>query len=255
VDVIISLVEGVVASFLAVALTELYLSVRKRIRHRPLRSILNHANRIAIITPEFSKEQDEPVGSLMATYDAIALAHALEICTRVNASSVLASVSRLPDDLPTAAIAIGGPYSNEVTSFYLRKYCGNFQKIEKSGYKEGYEVKGAEHCRFGEDSDTTWSFIVKLDPSMTDRSSTVILAWGVTAHATATAAYYLANKTQMLPWRNDNFFVALAADRKLGYKSVQRNPIDVSGQAFQKLDTPVSESFRDQDGSNRRSSG
>jgi hypothetical protein len=235
VDVTINLIEGVVSSFVAVALIELYLAIRNRIRDRPLRSLLHFADRITVITPEYPKEVGDRVGSLMATHDSIALAHLLEVCTRVNASSVLVSASRLPEDLPSVAISIGGPVSNPITAFYLRKYCGNLQPIATEGYTEGFEIPGAE--RFREDADTTWAFIARLDASMTGRSGVVILTWGATAHATATAAFYLANNAPMLPWRNKNFFVALAVDRKLGYRSVQRKPVDISALMFPDADT------------------
>lgn len=229
-DLTKNLIEGVLSSFIAVALTELYLAIRRQIRDRPLQRILGRANRIAIITPEFPSGTGDRVGSLMATHDSIALAHLLEACARAKKSSVLVSASRLPEDLPDVTISIGGPFSNPITSFYLKKYCSNLQAIVKESYSEGFEVDGKE--RFVEDSDTTWSFIVRLDTSITARAGTVILAWGATAHATATAAYYLSNNTENLPWQSGSFFVALSVDRKLGYRSVQRNPTDISSQVF-----------------------
>jgi len=229
-DIMLNLAEGVVSSFLAVALIELYLAMRNRLRDRPLRSLFGYSNRAAIIIPELPRGGGRRTGTIMATHDAIALAHLLDACNKVNATSVLAAASRLPVDLPSLAMLIGGPVSNPLTSFYLQKYCSNFQPIAKENYDQGFEVRGVE--RFNETSDTTWSFIVRLDSSMTDRAGTVILLWGATAHATATAAYYFVNNSRMLPWRDKNFFVALSADMKLGYRSVQRKPIDVSGQIF-----------------------
>jgi hypothetical protein len=246
VGITINLIEGVLSSFIAVALIELYLAARKRIRDYPLRKILDRPDRIGLITPEFSIEvrERDRIGPLMATHDAIALAHLLEACRKANASSALFSVSQLAEDLPRVTIAIGGPVSNAITSLHLRKYCVNFQPISKTGYTEGFEIQGSEGrggrpavpvVRFSEDLETTWSFIIRLGGSMTGRSGTMILVWGATAHATATAAYYLVNNAKNLPWKKDNFFAALSADRKLGYRSVQRNPIDVSSQVFSKL--------------------
>lgn len=232
-DIMLNLAEGVVSSFLAVALIELYLTSRNRLRDRPLRSLLGHSDQAAIIIPELPKGGGERTGTLMATHDAIALAHLLDVCRKVNTSSVLAAASRLPEDLPSLTMSIGGPFSNPLTDFYLQKYCSNFRPIVEKSYTEGFEIQGVE--RFGEDSDTTWSFIVRLDSCVTGRFGTVLLMWGATAHATATAAYYFANNPQMLPWRHKNFFVALSADRKLGYRSVQRKPMDVSSQIFPKL--------------------
>lgn len=234
VDLTTNLIEGVLSSFMAVALTELYLAIRRQIRDRPLRRILGHADRVAMITPEFPSKVGDRVGSLMATHDSIALAHLLEACARVNVSSTLASASRLPEDLPGTTIAIGGPVSNPITLFHLKKYCGNLQAIAEEGYTEGFEIHGKE--RFVEDSDTTWAFIARLDTPVTTRAGTVILVWGATAHATATAAYYLSNNTRSLPWQSGNFFVALSTDRKLGYRSVQRNPTDISSLVFTKPD-------------------
>jgi hypothetical protein len=229
-DIMLNLVEGVVSSFLAIALTELYLMMRKRLRNRPLRSLLGYSDRVAVIIPELPRGGGGRTGTIMATHDAIALAHLLDACNRVNTTTVLAAASQLPVDLPSLTMLIGGPVSNPLASFYLQKYCSNFRPITEDNYDRGFEVPGAG--RFDETSDTTWSYIIRLDSSMTDRAGTVILLWGATAHATATAAYYFVTNSRLLPWRDRNFFVALSVDRKLGYRSVQRSPIDVSGQIF-----------------------
>jgi hypothetical protein len=228
--VMANLIEGVVSSFLAVALTESYLATRKHLRDRPLRSLLGNSSRVAIIIPELPKLGDDRSGPLMATHDSIALSHLLEVCRKVNISSILTAASRLPEDLPNVMLSIGGPVSNPVTKFHLQKYCSNFQPIAQDSYTPGFKIHGTE--RFSEDLDTTWAFIVRLDSSITNRFGTLILVWGATAHATAAAAYYFANNARALPWKRKNFFVALSADRKLGYRSVQRIPVDVTSQVF-----------------------
>ncbi|MPZ60523.1 MAG: hypothetical protein GEU93_04340 [Propionibacteriales bacterium] len=224
-EITTNLVAGVASSLLAVVLIELYLVSKRRFRDRPVRALLNNADRIGIITPEYPSDVDERVGSLIATYDSVALAHLLEVCTRVKASSVLASPSRMPENLPAMSIVIGGPVSNPIARFYLETYCRGFRSVDS-----GFEVPGREP--FLEDSTTSWAFLVRLDGSVTTRSGAVLLVWGITAQATAAAGYFLANKPNDLPWRDENFFVALAVDTKLGYTSVQATPTNVGVEVF-----------------------
>lgn len=228
-DLTANLIAGIVSSLLAVVLIEVYRLVRRRSDQRPLRKLLDHSRDILIIAPSYPVKVDEPTRSVLSIHDVYALTHVTEACRRIGATTRLTSSAQLPDDFSNEfVVAVAGPYSNEKTKLYLDSYCANFQTVEPGRYSPGFKCSERE---FFEDDGRgiTWAYIVRLDPDVTGQKTTIILVWGTTALATASAAYYFAEHTRELAKFNKrSFFVALRINRNLGYRCVPTAPIDIS---------------------------
>lgn len=232
-----NLIGGIISSLIAVALVETYRIIRKKTTLRPLRQMLANPQRVGIAMPDFPLYVDNRTGSLLALHDAFALAHVLETCSKIGAETVIASTSALPEDLPEVLICIGGPYSNETTRTQLASYCPGFQRIDSSTYNAGF-ASGNEI--FQEDADNSWAFVARLSIEVTGREGEVILLWGASALATATAAYYFSEHAKRLTKvGNRSIFVALNVNPHLGYRSVPANPIDVTSSAFTPQQNPA----------------
>jgi len=231
-DLTTTLAAGIISSLLAVALIEGYGFLRRRLAQRPLRQLLGSPRRVGIAVPDFPIRVSDRTGSLMALHDSLALAHVLEVCSRINAATVIASTSNRPNDLPREIIAIGGPVSNMTTKLHLSRYCPGFSAIEVDNYDPGFS---ASDQRFEESDDTTWGFIVRLGPEVTGRDGDVLLLWGATALATVAAAFYFATKPQDLTnIGTASIFVALNVSRHLGYRALPAQIVDVTARAFRR---------------------
>jgi len=224
-----SLIGGVISSLIAVAIVEIYRVARKKATLRSLRQLLSNARRVGIAMPDFPLVVDDRTGSLLSLHDAIALAHVLEASARIGAETVITSTSSLPDDLPRVLICIGGPYSNETTKTQLASYCPGFHSIGNS-YTQGFASGGR---KFLEDEDNSWAYIARLSIDVTEREGEIILLWGSTALATATAAYYFAKESKKLTdIGHSSIFVALSVNRHLGYRSIPAKPVDITSTAL-----------------------
>jgi hypothetical protein len=105
------LVSGVISSVLAVLLVELYLIVRRRLRHRSLRAVLNRPRRVTLVAPIFPHAAGLNTISLMGTHDAYAIAHILDAYRRLGGEPSVASAGRLSDGLDGDLVCIGGSTS------------------------------------------------------------------------------------------------------------------------------------------------
>ena len=120
----------------------------------------------------------------------------------------------------------------------MQRYCPGF--VTRGGKEEGgsyrttyYEAGGKE---FIDGNNEGWGFIVKLSPAYTGLSGTVLLLWGHGRIGTAAAAFFASQYASKLSKLNqDAFFVAVPVSKKLGYKSVQLTPIDISTSVFEPL--------------------
>ncbi|MGH3935351.1 MAG: hypothetical protein ACRDS1_10320 [Pseudonocardiaceae bacterium] len=216
------------SSLLAVVIIEVYRLARRWGDQRPLRKMLDSSKDIVIIVPSYPVKIDKPTRSVLSIHDVYALTHVTEACRRIGATTRLVSSAQLPDDFSNEFIvAVAGPYSNEKTKLYLNSYCATFQTIESDRYTRGFKCSERE---FSEDDGRgiTWAYIVRLDPDVTGQKTTMILVWGTTALATASAAYYFAEHTRELMKFNKSFFVALRINRNLGYRCVPTTPINIS---------------------------
>lgn len=228
-----NLIAGIVSSLLAVVLIEVYRLIRRRSDQRPLRKMLDCSRDIVIIAPNYPVRVDKPTRSVLSIHDVYALTHVTEACRRICATTRLVSSAQLPDDFSNEiVVAVAGPYSNEMTKLYLDSYCVNFQTIEPGRYTPGFKCSACEFSE-GDGNGITWAYIVRLDPDVTGQKTTVILVWGTTALATASAAYYFAEHSRDLAKLNKkSFFVALQINGKLGYRCVPTMPIDISEAAI-----------------------
>jgi hypothetical protein len=222
------LVAGVVSSVLAVLLVEVYLWLRRRLRHRSLRWLLG-TETCAVATP-VSPRTDHPAG-LLTTYDAIGLAHVLEACNRIGTVPVVTRSGESAENAPLDVVALGGPASNQVTATFLKAYCPGFEILEDQStgtvsYRCG--IRTFEHT-----PEETFAFLVRLAPKETGLPGTALIAWGHTAVATASAGYYLARYANSLRKVNKgSFFVAISVRWVLGYRSFDTRPIDLTAAAF-----------------------
>ncbi len=232
-----NLVAGIISSLIAVMLVEIYQLTRKTLVHRPLRKVFCSSKRRVILVPKFPLKQGE--GSkqdLLATHDEIALAHILSVLNKFEIIADVLSSERLPDEIPADLICIGGPSGNSATAFFMQRYCPGFatRGDEKEGgsYRTTYYEAGGKS--FIDGNHDCWGFIVKLSPAYTGLSGTVLLFWGFSRIGTAAAAFFASQHASRLRKLNqDAFFVAVLANRKLGYRSVQLTPIDISTSVFQ----------------------
>ena len=174
---------------------------------------------------------------MLALHEAFALAHVLEACSKIGAETVMTSASALPEDLPQVLICIGGPYSNGTTKAHLAQYCAGFHGIDKDTYDVGFS---SGNQTFQESGEVSWAFIARLSTDVTRREGAIVLLWGATALATATAAYYFAEKARRL-WSvgHGSIFVALNVNPHLGYRSVPAEPIDITSSAFTLKPSPA----------------
>lgn len=232
-----NLVAGIISSLIAVILVEMYQLMRSMVVHRPLRKVFGLSNRRVILVPKFPLKQGESLKyNLLATHDAIALAHILSVLNKFKVSADILSSERLPDEIPDDLICIGGWEGNSATAFFIQRYCPGFiiRGDEKEGgsYHTTYYEAGGE--TFIDGNYDCWGFIIKLSPTYTGLPGTVLLFWGHSMVGTAAAAFFASQHASKLSKLDqDAFFVAVLANRKFGYKSVQLTPIDVSTSVFQ----------------------
>jgi hypothetical protein len=234
-----NLAAGVISSLIAVLLVEIYRLSRKVLTHRPLRRVFGPSDkRRAVVVPKFPHTRyDGSRFGLLATHDAIALAHILAVLNKFGIPADVLSSGLLPDEVPDDIVCIGGPDGNLVTEFYMRRYCPGFvihgDKTEDGGYN--FESSECGDRNFIDENDDCWAFIVKLSPAHAGLPGTILLLWGHEDIGTATAAFFVSHHASKLSgFSKDAFFVALLANSRLGYRSVQLTPIDLSEKAFQK---------------------
>jgi len=146
----------------------------------------------------------------------------------------------LSDDIPDDLVCIGGPDGNRVTELYLRRYCPGFvlhgNKMDDGGYNFEFSQCGGR--TFTDDGEDSWAFIVKLSPAHTGLPGTIMLLWGHEDTGTAAAAFFASQYASKLSRLNqDAFFVALAASKRLGYRRIQLDPVNLSVRAFQKSES------------------
>jgi hypothetical protein len=230
VDLATNLVGGIVSSLIAVALVEAYSLVRKALTQRPLKILLGRASRVGIAVPDIPIEVNERTSSIIALHDSFALAHLLEACGKIRAQTVVASTSRLPDDLPKTLISVGRPYSNPTTRAHLTRHCQGFLNEETEDGIHRYQI-GSEILE--ESADTTWGFIVRLDSEVTQREGDLLLIWGASALGTAAAAYYFAVRPEVLVQiSRASLFVAINVNPRLGYRAVPTSVLDLTADAI-----------------------
>jgi hypothetical protein len=227
-----NLVAGIISSLFAVMLVEMYQLTRKSLTQRPLRKVFGSSGRRAILVPKFPGSGPD---NLLDTHDAIGLAHILSVLNRFRIDADVLSSERVPDEIPANLICIGGWSGNSTTAFFMQRYCPGFvtrgDKKEGGSYRTTYYEAGGK--TFIDGDDDRWGFIVKLSPAYTGLSGTVLLLWGHDGIGTAAAAFFASQYASKLSKLNqDAFFVSILANKKLGYRSVQLTPIDISTDVF-----------------------
>lgn len=237
---------GIISSLIAVLLVEIYHVLRRVLTDRPLRKVFSLSDRRrAIIVPKFPHVRyDGSRFGLLATNDAIGLAHILAVMNKFKVPADILSSGLLPDDIPDDLVCIGGPDGNRVTELYMRRYCPGFiihgKKLEDGGYNFEFSQCGGR--TFIDDDEDGWAFIVKLSPVHTGLPGTIMLLWGHEDTGTAAAAFFASQYARKLSKLNqDIFFVALVASKKLGYRRIQLDPIDLSRGRFKKSKTAIAE--------------
>jgi hypothetical protein len=161
-----SLLNGVISSILAVLIIEGYLALRRMASRRALRAVLGlSTKRRALVMSGLTKTRLAPT-EIVGVYDALGLAHLLEMCRRVGSTPSVIPQSRIPVDLPKDIIAIGGSLSNPVTAFHLARSCPGFQPCYEEGaegssgkFPKGWKCGGIELHDFKDDA---IGFIVSL---------------------------------------------------------------------------------------------
>ncbi len=235
-----NLAAGVISGIITILLVEVYRLLRRFLTHRPLRRLFGPSGqRRAIVVPKFPHvryDEFEFRFGLLATHDAIGLAHILAVMNKFEIMVDVLSSGSLPDGLPDDLICLGGPDGNLVTEFYMRRFCPGFvihgDKLEDGRYE--IELYECGDKTFVDENDDRWGFIVKLSPGLTGLPGTVLLLWGNNEIGTAAAAFFASQHASRLSkFSQDSFFVALLSNSRLGYRNVRLTPIDLSANALQ----------------------
>ena len=232
-NLLISVLAGILSSIIAVIIIELYRRTRKKYVHRTMRTVMQFVGSgCTIIVPAFPIKL--PIRtSLISTEDAIALAYVLEVCSTLNYKADVMSSRRIENNLSSNIIPIGGPSGNDTTGTLLRNYCPGFHIHNADDFNNIYYECGNQ--RFDNDADHAVAFVIRLTPQLTQLSGTILLLWGHYGIGTSAAAYFVKEYPEVLAaLRSESFFIVLSLNRSLGYRSVSKSITDVSYYAFNK---------------------
>jgi hypothetical protein len=240
--IIYSLVEGIVASLIAVALLEIYRACRRFLSHRAIRRILGKSERIGIVAPSYPQTRNPLSAGLLTTDNAFALAEIIDACRKIGAESVLSPVARIADNFPDDLVLLGGHIANDLTCRFLKDYCTGFEihgAMEDSSERPAndifYSCAGRDFVDTDQDA---WAFIAKLSSGLTRSPRTVVMIWGRSSFGTAAAAHFLTNRAHLLNAnRAQSLFCVLRMSRQLNYQSLPAEIIDLTDRVFRISDS------------------
>ncbi len=236
-SIVLSLLEGVIASLVAVALLEIYRATRRHLTYRSIRRILGTSQRYGIVAPSYPQTRGTTSLGLLTTDNAFALAEIIDTCRKVGAEPVLAPVTRIPDNFPDNLILLGGHIANDLTRQFLVDYCTGFE-IHSATKDSPAQAAGGIFYSCGEreflDTDQdAWAFIAKLSSDVTRTPRTVVIVWGRSSFGTAAAAHFLTNRAHLLSTKGpQSLFCVLRMSRQLHYQSLPAEIIDLTGSVF-----------------------
>jgi hypothetical protein len=226
---------GVVSSLVAVALVETYLRLRRVREQRALARALGFRRSTCSIVPtRYDREPGSP--PLTGARDAVALAYVLNACHAVRTEPVVEWDDPMDGLFKANLVSIGSWSGNQLTASLMRQYCPGF--VTHNAAAEHTDFASIHYsCGphvFASDADVTHAFIVRLTTEKTGIPGSVTLLWGHYGVGTIAAAHVLTGTPELLtPFlARGSFAVALTANRKLGYRAVSRNLIDLTDHAF-----------------------
>jgi hypothetical protein len=248
-----SLVEGVVASLIAVMILEAYRITRRSLSHRAIRRILGSAARFGIVAPSYPQTRTSVSLGLLTTDNAFALAELIDACRKIGAEPVLAPVARITDNFPDDLILLGGHIANDLTYQFLKYYCfgfkihGSVDDSPEQALKTIFYSCGER--RFVDTDQDAWAFIAKLSSDFTHSPRVVAIVWGRSSFGSAAAAHFLASRAKLLgAQRGRSFFYALRMARQLHYQALPTEIVDLTGEVFRPADrhaTPILQDTRE----------
>jgi hypothetical protein len=235
--IISSLIEGIVASLIAVIILEVYRITRRSVSHRAIRRILGGAARFGIVAPSYPQTRSSGSPGLLTTDNAFALAELIDACRKIGAEPVLSPVARIADNFPDDLILLGGHIANDLTYQFLKNYCSGFKIHGTAGDSPDQALSTIFYScgerRFVDTDQDAWAFIAKLAPDLTHNPRTVSMVWGRSSFGSAAAAHFLASRARLLhAKRSRSFFYALRMARQLHYQALPAEIVDLTGEVF-----------------------
>lgn len=235
--IISSLVEGIVASLIAVVILEVYRIIRRSLSYRPVRRILGGAARFGIVAPSYPQTRTSVSPGLLTTDNAFALAELIDACRKISAEPVLSPVARIADNFPDDLILLGGHIANDLTNQFLKDYCPGFKIHGTAGDSPDqaldtifYSCGGRSFVDTDQDA---WAFIAKLSPDLTHNPRIVAMVWGRSSFGSAAAAHILARRARLLHAKEGrSFFYALRMARQVHYQAFPADTFDLTSEAF-----------------------
>jgi hypothetical protein len=139
---------------------------------------------------------------------------------------------------------VGGPVSNELTSYYLSRYVPgvrmvNASREEITTWQEGGGFMMGKSGLFEKDGDQ-FAILIKITEQDLGQRRTVHLLFGYGAMATAAAGYYLWKHYVNIHAKKGlgRYCIAVRLVRGEGYKSVRVDFEDYTDAAFAKPSVP-----------------
>jgi hypothetical protein len=235
-----SLIEGVLASLVAVVIIEIYRIVRRSLSYRAIRSVLEGSGRFGIVAPSYPHTRSLASAGLLTTDNAFALAEIIDVCRKLGAEPVLSPVARIADNFPDDMILLGGHIANDLTGRFLSEYCTGF-KIHGTLSDQPDQASETIYYSCGErkfidSSEDAWAFVAKLSSDLTGNPRTIVMVWGRSSFGSAAAAHFLARRTRLLNAKQgQSLFYALRMSRQLHYQSLPTEIANISEKVFTRL--------------------
>ena len=193
-----------------------------------------------------SSPGDQWPDKLIHYRDAYAFSHLFALCQRIGAEPSIVPYNKVAEYEELGDIfCIGGPVSNELTSYYLKSYLPGLRMVDASkqvvtSWRDGGGFMVGETDLF-ETEGEQFAILVKIGEQQLGQQRTVHLLFGYGAVGTAAAGYYLWKHFAQIHRRHgrDKYCIAIKVIRKEGYKSVRASYDDYTDAAFQKPKAPT----------------
>jgi hypothetical protein len=236
-----TLLQGIIASLLAVIIWEICRFFINYIDKFRLKAVLGVKNRnCLIITNIRHRNTDEELVHYKNSY---ALGHIIEIVNKIKKISQVIPYHKLSEfNEVSDVISIGGPLSNDYTKKILTDYRIEYNTTKQNEINKystpianeivtGFKIKGNDYP--AEDHREP-ALILKLTDKETSQDRSIVLIMGLTPQATAAASYFLSKEYKSLyrKYKSKMFYILIYNSSRESYKVYEKKFIDLTPSTF-----------------------